>query len=58
MVAGEGGFIAPDLSGYVANHQPLEIRERILNPKKYVKAGRGLVNVAAKEGKTFRRNSQ
>ena len=53
MVAGEGGFIAPDLSGYGANHQPLEIRERILNPRKYAKPGRGLVNVTAKEGKTF-----
>lgn len=53
MVAGEGGFIAADLSGYGENHQPPEIRERILNPKKYAKAGRGLVNVATKEGKTF-----
>ena len=35
------------------NHQPLEIRERILNPRKYAKPGRGLVNVTAKEGKTF-----
>jgi cytochrome c oxidase cbb3-type subunit III len=53
MIDGEGGFIAADLSGYGANHQPPEIRERILNPKKYVKAGRGLVNVEAKDGKGF-----
>jgi cytochrome c oxidase cbb3-type subunit III len=53
MVAGEGGFIAPDLSGYGANHQPSEIREQIVDPKKYAKPGRGLATVTAKNGKTF-----
>jgi cytochrome c oxidase cbb3-type subunit 3 len=32
MVAGQGGFLASDLSAYGKNHSVTEIRERIVNP--------------------------
>jgi putative heme-binding domain-containing protein len=53
MVAGKGGFIAPDLTNYGASREPSEIREGILNPQRFVRPGRGLVNVDTKAGKSF-----
>lgn len=53
MVAGEGGFIAADLSGYGATHRPDEIRDRILNPQKSLKPGRELVKIETKGGESF-----
>jgi cytochrome c oxidase cbb3-type subunit 3 len=53
MAGGEGGFIAADLSSYGAAHQPPEIRERILNPQKFARPGRGLVKVNTRDGKSF-----
>jgi putative heme-binding domain-containing protein len=53
MVAGKGGFIGPDLSHYGASREAAETRERILNPQKYARPGRGLVKVDVKGGKSF-----
>jgi putative heme-binding domain-containing protein len=53
MVEGEGGFIAADLTGYGATRQPPDIRERIVNPTKFARPGRGSVHVSMKDGKTF-----
>lgn len=50
MMAGEGGFIGADLSEYGATRQPADIRDRILNPQKYARPGRGLVKVELEGG--------
>jgi putative heme-binding domain-containing protein len=53
MVAGKGGFIAPDLSNYGASRDASAIRERIVNPQRFARPGRGLVNVDTRAGKSF-----
>ena len=53
MVAGKGGFIGSDLTHYGASREAPEIRDRILNPQRFARPGRGLVNVDTRAGKSY-----
>jgi putative heme-binding domain-containing protein len=50
MVAGQGGFIASDLSDYSHGHHPEEIRKAIENPAALDKRGVKLVTVTLRNG--------
>jgi len=50
MIAGEGGFVASDLSEYSHGHQPEEIRKAIENPTALDKRGVKLVTVTLRNG--------
>jgi cytochrome c oxidase cbb3-type subunit III len=50
MIAGQGGFIASDLSDYSHAHQPEEIRKAIENPAVLDKRGLKLVTVTLHNG--------
>lgn len=53
MIRGEGGFTAPDLTGYASTHASDEIRSAITTPGTRTAAFRQVV-VAAKDGKQYR----
>lgn len=53
MVAGQGGFIASDLSSYGKSHSVAEIREAILNPGRDSDTHARLAVVITKDGKHY-----
>jgi cytochrome c oxidase cbb3-type subunit 3 len=52
-IAGEGGFIAPDLSTYGASHSPEEIRTAILDPNRNLDPRKLPVTINTKAGKAY-----
>lgn len=53
MVAGQGGFIGPDLSSYGRTHSPAQIREAITSPNANLSRAGELVMVTTKTGRQF-----
>jgi cytochrome c oxidase cbb3-type subunit 3 len=53
MVNGSGGFLGPELSGYGGNHNALEIRAAILNPKERVDGRHRAAELTATDGKSY-----
>jgi cytochrome c oxidase cbb3-type subunit III len=53
MVAGQGGFIAADLSSYAAIHSVEQIREAIVNPNKNLDPHHPIVTVVTKNGRRY-----
>ena len=54
MIAGEGGFIASDLSGYGNEHSPDIIRNAILDPNKNLDPRNQTLIVATRAGREFK----
>jgi cytochrome c oxidase cbb3-type subunit 3 len=54
MVAGQGGFIASDLSGYGNQHSPDVIRSAILDPNGNLDPRHRTVVAVTREGKTYK----
>lgn len=52
-IAGQGGFIASDLSTYAASHGREEIRKAILDPGNSVDSRHPMATVAAKDGQQY-----
>lgn len=53
MIAGHGGSIAADLSGYGADHSPEAIRNAIVDPNKNADRQHGTVVVITRDGQKF-----
>jgi cytochrome c oxidase cbb3-type subunit III len=53
MLAGKGGFLGADLSGYGASHSAAEIREAILDPNKDLNPRKGVVTVITRDNHTY-----
>lgn len=53
MLAGKGGFVAPDLSDYALVHSPQEIREAILHPNETRGTAQQVVSVETVAGQKF-----
>ena len=53
MIGGKGGFIAADLSNFASARSFADIRERIVNPRKYKSGSNEFIRVLLKGGRTF-----
>jgi cytochrome c oxidase cbb3-type subunit 3 len=53
MVNGSGGFLGPELSGYGGNHNAVEIRAAILNPRERVDGRHRAAELTATDGKSY-----
>jgi cytochrome c oxidase cbb3-type subunit III len=53
MVNGSGGFLGPELSGYGGNHNAVEIRAAILNPKERADGRYRDAELTATDGKNY-----
>jgi cytochrome c oxidase cbb3-type subunit III len=53
LAAGEGGFLAPDLSSYGRQRPPEEIRDAIVKPSEQSNAARGTVRIETRTGQTL-----
>jgi putative heme-binding domain-containing protein len=54
MVAGRGGFVGPELSGYGTGRGAAEVREAITDPNKNLNPRHGTVTVTMSNAKTYR----
>jgi putative heme-binding domain-containing protein len=50
MLAGNGGFIGPDLSDFAIAHSPQKIREELVHPDQTLLPGEQVINVEIVEG--------
>jgi cytochrome c oxidase cbb3-type subunit 3 len=53
MVNGSGGFLGPELSGFGANHNAVEIRAAILNPRERADGRHRAAELTATDGKSY-----
>jgi cytochrome c oxidase cbb3-type subunit 3 len=53
MVNGSGGFLGPELSGYGGNHNAVEIRAAILNPRDRADGRYRAAELTAADGKSY-----
>ena len=53
MMAGKGGFIGSDLSGFAVAHSPAQIREAIVHPNQNLLPGRQVTTIETTDGRKW-----